>query len=114
MSESEDTIERMRAIRDRNKEHYKTMGKIDHPEDVQRMMEQQGPYSSGKIRNPERIEPICDALAEYWCEHPDLRLGQLIFALSYGPDPFYNEDMRFIDRLDVAFDEDYWVDTDDI
>lgn len=67
-------------------------------------------FDSGKIRNPERIDPICEALSEQWKQHPDLRLGQLVAALTAPHDPFGEEDTEIMDKLDVEFDAEYWVD----
>lgn len=34
------------------------------------------------MRDPERIERICNLLKEVWKQYPDWRLGQLIFNLT--------------------------------
>lgn len=70
-------------------------------------------FNSGKIRNPERIEPICDALKEHWMEHPDLRLGQLVCNLSASQETFFVEDTVMIYELDAQFNGDLWVDKDE-
>lgn len=54
------------------------------------------------MRNPERIRPLCDRLAEAWEKLPDLRLGQLLVDSLNGKDPFYTEDedlIRMIERF---------------
>ena len=45
------------------------------------------------MRDILRIERILDALWEYWTEHPDLRLGQIISnATPVRQDVFYLSD----------------------
>lgn len=54
------------------------------------------------MRNPERIRPLCDRLADAWIKLPDLRLGQLLVDSLSGKDPFYIEDedlIRMIERF---------------
>lgn len=46
------------------------------------------------MRNPNRITPVLGAIETYWRQHPDLRLGQLLWALA-GKDPFHVEDDFF-------------------
>lgn len=68
--------------------------------------------SSGKIRNPARIEPICAAIEAYWKKHPDMRFGEIVHML-YHPHPNTGtEDTHLIPILDVEFDGEYWVDDD--
>lgn len=43
-------------------------------------------------RDPARIPEILKALEVYWTQNPHLRLGQVVFALNDGRDPFYMED----------------------
>lgn len=43
------------------------------------------------MRDPERIDRICELLRQTWHTVPDLRLGQLVVNLL-GNDPFYVED----------------------
>lgn len=52
------------------------------------------------MRNPKRIRPLCDRLAEAWEKLPDLRLGQLIVDSIGGKDPFYIEDEDLIRMLE--------------
>lgn len=40
------------------------------------------------MREPERINRICNKLNKKWKEHPDQRLGQLIINYIFGR--FYN------------------------
>jgi hypothetical protein len=44
------------------------------------------------MRDPERINRICDLLRDVWKLIPDWRLGQLIFNLTGRYDCFYVED----------------------
>jgi uncharacterized protein YihD (DUF1040 family) len=44
------------------------------------------------MRDPNRIDEICDLLREVWKKYPDWRLGQLIFNLTGSYDCFYVED----------------------
>lgn len=71
------------------------------------------PYSMDKIRNPERIDPLCYVLADYWKEHPDWRFGQLVYNLYREHDQFNAEDTVLMDELDVAWSGEYWVDEDE-
>jgi hypothetical protein len=45
-------------------------------------------------RDPQRIDPMIDALRELWHRHPDYRLGQLVVNLTgkLAPEVFYFED----------------------
>ena len=44
------------------------------------------------MRDPNRIDVICNLLREVWKQYPDWRLGQLIFNLTGKYDCFYVED----------------------
>lgn len=50
------------------------------------------------MRNPNRIKPFCDELAELWSNWPDLRFGQIMYNISkyiemeHRKDVFYLED----------------------
>lgn len=44
------------------------------------------------MRDPNRIDRICDLLRDVWKLIPDWRLGQLIFNLTGRYDCFYVED----------------------
>lgn len=70
-------------------------------------------FDTGKIRNPERIEPICAALEQRWKESPDMRLGQLVSILTGQYDTFGAEDTHVMDELDVEFDGEFWADRED-
>lgn len=48
------------------------------------------------MRNPHRIDGTLAAIGEVWKRHPDMRLGQLLWALANG-DPFYTEDDALIE-----------------
>lgn len=52
------------------------------------------------MRNPERIIPLCERLAEAWKKIPDLRLGQLLVDSLGGKDPFYIEDEDLIRMIE--------------
>jgi uncharacterized protein YihD (DUF1040 family) len=56
------------------------------------------------MRNPDRIQPTLDELAEIWKENPDFRLGQLIMVIAmtgeHNPKLFYMEDDVFLKQLD--------------
>ncbi len=64
------------------------------------------------MRDPKRIPEILAALGEYWMNHPDLRLGQIVsnmVPLNPGstiiPDPFYMEDEVFLKKLQETLDK---------
>lgn len=64
------------------------------------------------MRNPERIDPVLELVAEKWRQHPDLRLGQLLWEVA-GDDPFHLEDDELarllaaeVDRADPFEDGD--------
>ncbi|WP_075936276.1 DUF1040 family protein [Halosegnis longus] len=47
------------------------------------------------MRDPDRIPVTLEAVEEYWQEHPDLRLGQLLYKIANEcgyEDPFYMEE----------------------
>lgn len=56
------------------------------------------------MRNPDRIQPTLDKLAEIWKENPDFRLGQLIMVIAmtgeHNPKLFFMEDDVFLKHLD--------------
>lgn len=70
-------------------------------------------FDSGKIRNPDRIEPICEALEQRWKESPDMRLGQLVSVLTGQGQTFAVEDTEVMDELGVEFDGAFWADKED-
>jgi len=51
-------------------------------------------------RDKERIPEVLDGLEEYWQEHPDLRLAQVVVNIGkergYGNDPFYMPDAELL------------------
>lgn len=71
------------------------------------------PFDTGKIRNPDRIEPICAALEQRWKEAPDLRLGQLVSVLTGQGNTFGVEDTEVMEELGVEIDGDFWTDKED-
>lgn len=44
------------------------------------------------MRDPNRIDVICDLLRDVWKQVPDWRLGQLLFNVTGKYDIFYVED----------------------
>lgn len=55
------------------------------------------------MRDPARIPVLLDLLSQYWATCPDMRLGQLVFAMTPpGRDPFNLEDDALIARLRQA------------
>lgn len=58
------------------------------------------------MRDPKRITKILDELEEYWNNHPNWRLGQVMSNLSYellgDNDPFFGDN-------DPFFIEDEWL-----
>lgn len=58
------------------------------------------------MRNPKRIPIILKELEEYWTQHPDLRLGQIVSNFASPGieriDPFYTEDRILFDRMQEA------------
>lgn len=71
------------------------------------------------MRDPRRIYPCCQKLAEIWSKYPDLRLVQFMevtitaFQKERGIDAFYAEDAEFLDFLYdkwvIKGDKDYEV-----
>lgn len=61
------------------------------------------------MRDAKRIDATLDLLREYWMQHPDMRLGQIIVNLCQPeepcPDLFYTEDEILMARLKVAIDD---------
>lgn len=55
------------------------------------------------MRPKDRIPRILENLEEYWKEHPDLRLGQILSNFSReirnDSDPYYMEDWEFENLL---------------
>lgn len=57
------------------------------------------------MRDPNRIKPFCDELAELWSNWPDLRFGQIMYNISkyveieHRKDIFYMEDDELIQIL---------------
>ena len=58
------------------------------------------------MRDPSRIPLILMRLEALWRTQPDLRLGQLIgnvYNYSYGQDPYFDEDAKFIKKLEEFY-----------
>lgn len=60
------------------------------------------------MRDPNRIDPMLQAIAEAWKQCPDLRLGQLIVnAVNPGcpaPEVFYMEDDELVRRIEALIE----------
>ena len=57
-------------------------------------------WASLEPRDPERIDELLTLVGEAWKANPDLRLGQLLFALTpAGKDLFFLEDSALKDIL---------------
>lgn len=53
------------------------------------------------MRDPNRIKPTLNKLAELWESAPDLRLGQIFEIVRHGyPDLFNIEDDELIDAVE--------------
>jgi hypothetical protein len=50
-------------------------------------------------RDPERIDPLIDALRRLWKRYPDLRLGQLVICATDPSDLFNIEDELMLQKL---------------
>lgn len=63
--------------------------------------------AAGQKRDPNRIEGQIEALKEFWLQHPDWRLVQLVRNVSeweppsgkVSVDTFYQEDTEFFSKL---------------
>jgi len=55
------------------------------------------------MRDPNRIDEIVEVLREYWKQHPDYRLAQIVVNACQPSNPcpevFYTEDDVLLDRL---------------
>lgn len=55
------------------------------------------------VRNPKRIPEVLKELEEFWNNHSNWRLGQVMSNLSYellgDNDPFFIEDERLLELL---------------
>ena len=47
-------------------------------------------------RDADRITAVMDAIESIWCQHPELRLGQLLMGLNDGKDIFFIEEDRLL------------------
>lgn len=57
------------------------------------------------MRDPKRIRPFLNKVAEYWEKVPDWRFGQLICNIPFTIDPFILEEDEFLKFLDKLFNE---------
>lgn len=64
-------------------------------------------YFNTKLRDPKRIETVLDLLKKAWESSPQLRLGQLIYAIANDPnaDMFFVEDDKW-EKLILKYLED--------
>ncbi len=53
------------------------------------------------MRDPDRIKPALERLAQVWSVNPNLRLGQLIGNVFV--DPYYVEDEVFIEKIEAFY-----------
>lgn len=56
------------------------------------------------MRDPARIDGVLEAIRRVWVEHPDMRLGQLLFnavRLSERSDLYNIEDTVLIRKLEM-------------
>jgi len=55
------------------------------------------------MRDPDRIVRVLYAVREFWVNHPDMRLGQIISNASFeamrDADPFHMEDEALVKAL---------------
>lgn len=54
------------------------------------------------MRDPERIDPVIDAIRSVWKMNPDLRLMQLL-GNCFSDDPYHTEDDRLVELLDATY-----------
>lgn len=55
------------------------------------------------MRDPNRIDEFCKALAEAWHTVPDWRFGQLFMNLPFPYDPFFMEDDEMLRLIQEMF-----------
>ena len=61
------------------------------------------------MRNPERINKFCNQLKSIWMLMPDMRFGQIMFAINNyietceEKDPFYIEDKEMMEYIKSTF-----------
>lgn len=53
------------------------------------------------MRNPDRIKPFCDELAELWVKHPDLRFGQIMSNIARYMQMEHRKDMFFMEEEEL-------------
>lgn len=59
-----------------------------------------------RATTPELKREVIERLYELWIKHPELRLGQLIGNVYHYPsglDPYFDEDFKFIDKLEAGY-----------
>ena len=60
------------------------------------------------MRNPNRIQHICNRLAALWSKYPDLRLGQLMINFldgTYKSATYYMEDDDFVEAIEKFYNK---------
>ena len=50
------------------------------------------------MRDPNRIKPFCDELAELWSNWPDLRFGQIMSNIARYVQMEYRKDMFYMEE----------------
>lgn len=53
------------------------------------------------MRNPDRIKPFCDELAELWSKYPDLRFGQIMSNIARYVQMEHRKDMFYIEEEEL-------------
>jgi hypothetical protein len=63
------------------------------------------------MRDPNRIKPFCDKLAEFWSQMPDIRFGQLMSNVlgevyyNTKRDIFFIEDYKMMEEMQKVFNK---------
>lgn len=50
------------------------------------------------MRDPNRIKPFCDELAELWSRYPDLRFGQIMSNIARYVQMEHRKDMFYMEE----------------
>lgn len=53
------------------------------------------------MRDPNRIKPFCDELAELWSNWPDLRFGQIMSNIARYVQMEHRKDMFFMEEEEL-------------
>ena len=57
------------------------------------------------MRDPDRITPTLAAVEKLWRTMPDMRLGQLLWAIADG-DPFQIEEDKIVEKIEEMLRKD--------